>query len=254
MSVKTLAANGLRKIMYGRPPHADNIGLWGYWDQSKAWGIRLPYYHFKEAHLFDLLHGTDTRAAVVRNDYNEQPEGFEYGTFYTPSWTSEIRNSFEFVRGLLGNEFDEYVFVDVGCGKGKAMLVWQQLLNKASIVADVCGVEYSSALSSVAKSNFAKMFKMECKLVVTDASTLDFEQFGSRLILYMSNPFHGEVLRNFLTNLAQKEAIIIYNNPWHPGYFRKELYELIHETRGWHNCLKTKFFRTKPSRQTIPPS
>jgi hypothetical protein len=94
VSARTLITSLLRTLLYGRPPSPDTIGQWGYLDQTKTWGIRLPYYHFTQAHLFDLLHGTDTRLAVLKNSYTETPAGFENGTFYTPSWTSEIKASY----------------------------------------------------------------------------------------------------------------------------------------------------------------
>jgi SAM-dependent methyltransferase len=247
VSARTLITSRLRTLLYGRPPSPDAIGQWGYRDQTKTWGIRLPYYHFTQAHLFDLLHGTDTRLAVVKNSYTETPAGFENGTFYTPSWTSEIKASFEFLRNLLGGEFDKYAFVDVGCGKGKVMLVWQYLLNKNSIEAAVYGVEYSHALSNIAKSNFLKMFGKECDLIVADAASIDLSRFGRKLIVYMYNPFHGETLERFLTKLAPMEAIVVYNTPWHSSAFKEQLYELIYETHGWHNLLRTKFFRTRHS-------
>jgi hypothetical protein len=225
----TSITSRLRTLLYGRPPSPDAIGQWGYRDQTKTWGIRLPYYHFTQAHLFDLLHGTDTRLAVVKNSYTETPAGFENGTFYTASWTSEIKASFEFLRNLLGGEFDKYAFVDVGCG------------------AAVYGVEYSHALSNIAKSNFLKMFGKECDLIVADAASIDLSRFGRKLVVYMNNPFHGETLERFLTKLAPMEAIVVYNTPWHSSAFEEQLYELIYETHGWHNALRTKVFRTRHS-------
>lgn len=93
------------------------IKNWGLWDQTAAWGIMLPVAYFRDVFLFDVMHRTDTRLSVVNNRYSEQPSNFAHGKFYAPSWTSEIKRSFENVRALLGIEFDHHTFVESVAGR-----------------------------------------------------------------------------------------------------------------------------------------
>ena len=69
--------------------------------------------------------------------FGAEPPGFAEGTFYMASWTSEIDWAFRETRTLLGEDFDAFAFVDVGCGKGKAVLRWLDRLQGKKLLQSV---------------------------------------------------------------------------------------------------------------------
>jgi ubiquinone/menaquinone biosynthesis C-methylase UbiE len=43
--------------------------------------------------------------------------------------------------------------VDLGCGKGKVILVWKNFLTKNRLTNNIIGVEYDNSLLSICKNN-----------------------------------------------------------------------------------------------------
>ena len=124
-------------------------GLDDYWRMFKARGLRLPPTYFLNTHLFDLLHGTDTSFWLPRAAHASEPVNFDHGIYYMASWTSEIKRSFRFLSSV-DSRFSEFSFLDIGCGKGKVNIVWQQLLKRIGKVQPVCGIDYYEPLVRVA--------------------------------------------------------------------------------------------------------
>jgi len=123
-------------------------------------------------------------------------------------------------REMLANlkiEFQRYVFIDIGSGKGRALLM----------AADypflrIVGVELMPDLHHVAQKNIAnyksdsqKSFSLES--VCCDAATFEFP--SEPPVLYLFNPLPKAGLVSLLENLEQsllthpRPAFILYHNP-----------------------------------------
>lgn len=120
-------------------------------------------------------------------------------------------------------------FVDIGCGKGKAMLV-------ASLFpfAKLEGVELSKKLVQECQENFDLASLQRRKIpdhevVCSDALTYDFPE--TDLVVYLFNPFGRTVLKKVLFNLQQsieahqRKVVIIYCNAIH--------YDCLDEGSDW---------------------
>lgn len=225
-----------------RRPRKQRTQSWGYWGMTKTLGVRFAFSYFFQSHLFDLVHGTDTCATISQEQYIAKPTSFEDGTFYFASWTSEILNSFNVVRKLLGSAFSQYTFIDVGCGKGKVPLVWQREMAKAGIASNVIGVDYYAPLITIAEQNHLKLFTGTGQFHVADAATYDFSEFGRKLIIYLYNPFNDVILGRLTRNLDNVTAIVIYNNPVHASVLMEHGYRLIYEKMGRYGITTTMIF------------
>nr|WP_315194007.1 methyltransferase domain-containing protein [uncultured Aquabacterium sp.] len=212
-----------------------------YWRMLVKRGMRLPINYFLNAHLFDLIHKTDTHTWLPKEAHIEKPPNFQEGTFYMTSWSSEIRRSFDALleRDLLN---EDYVFMDIGCGKGKVCLTWQLLdeknnNNKATII----GIDYYEPLIDIARKNHLQVFKTDGNYSVEDATSFDFKKTKKRLVAYLYNPFSESILKKVADNFPSN-TIVIYNNPIHSKTLTECGFEVIYEHSGWHQNTQTLIF------------
>ena len=205
-------------------------------------GLRLPVSYFLNAHLFDLVHKTDTHTWVPKETYETRPPNFDAGVLYMTSWTSEIKRTYNF---LLRNDFlsENYVFLDLGCGKGKVCLLWRLLERKnGREVADIAGLDYYEPLVEVARANHRTMFNEVGNFVVSDVTDFDLSGFGRRLILYAYNPFDAQIVAKIANRLCPG-TLFVYSNPVHSEVLLRSDFEVVFEHSGWHPTARTKIFR-----------
>ena len=154
-------------------------------------------------------------------------------------------NSFRVVKAFLGDSLRKYAFVDVGCGKGKALLVWKEELDKLKIESVVAGIEYYDPLAEIARRNYQKLFANGSYIYTDEATKFNYRQFGDRLIIHIFNPFDDLILRKFLAGLVGLNAIIIYLNPVHKDVILEFGYDVIYEKRGWNLATWTVIFASR---------
>jgi SAM-dependent methyltransferase len=208
----------------------------------RKYGLRLPFNYFINAHLFDLIHRTDTHTWLPKHCYTETPLNFDSGVLYMSSWTSEIVRSFTVLerRHVLSKP---YVFIDVGCGKGKACLTWaMRRKNSHNRPIRIVGIDYYKPLVDVAKRNFKKVFNTEGEFYVANAENFDFRRFNALLVVYLYNPFDRPIIERLLEKLPLG-TVVIYNNPVHGEAFLKYGFTLLHETHGWHPNVCSMIFK-----------
>jgi predicted RNA methylase len=92
----------------------------------------------------------------------------------------------------------EYVFVDLGCGKGRALLLASRFPFQRAL-----GVEISAFLAGVAEENVRRFqdHAQRCHtldVLCQDASTYELPR--DRLVLHLYNPFGAEIMRTVVAN------------------------------------------------------
>jgi SAM-dependent methyltransferase len=120
-------------------------------------------------------------------------------------------------------------FVDLGCGKGRALIIAHQ-----EGFTDLVGVDFSSALCRAARRNLDRL-GVTASVLTMDARTFVFPQEPSVVFLY--NPFGPGILRDVLRNAAsQQPRIFVYVNPLHETVFgRLTLVRSGHKLRVFAN-------------------
>ena len=159
----------------------------------------------KEA--FDARFGTDTAAPVFKGDH--KPGAYFY-VATTASLIYEILNS-------LALPPDAFAFVDMGSGKGRALLVASEFA-----FAKIVGIELSPHLQRIAVENIERYspvsqqctaFQLHCMDVV------DYRYGKEPLVLFLFDPFGRETLRRVIANLEAslkakpREAYVVYVYP-----------------------------------------
>ncbi len=125
------------------------------------------------------------------------------------------------------------VFVDLGCGKGRALLMAMRRPIKK-----VVGVEYDKQCLDIARSNLANAQGPELALIHGLAQEFDFSE-ASCLFLY--NPFGEQTLREVMqsltTSLKEKPRRfqIVYLNPQHNNAIEET--RLFNNTENWPTSI-----------------
>ena len=104
----------------------------------------------------------------------------------------------DFCHGLSAFHGDraETTFVDLGCGKGRALI-----LAAEAGFGNVEGVEFSSVLSSIARKNILKLRIANASILTGDAAEYQFTR--PHILLFMFNPFDASVMRVVAENIVK---------------------------------------------------
>ena len=109
------------------------------------------------------------------------------------------------------------VFVDIGCGKGRVLILAAQYPFRRII-----GVEIARPLAAAAVRHVARMRRAACgDVTVWNGRASQFPIPRDATVLYLFNPFHGRELRDVLERLRRsleaspRRVHLIVNNPVH---------------------------------------
>jgi SAM-dependent methyltransferase len=147
---------------------------------------------------FDRSFGTDTAGSVAPENLGiAEQTARERAILYLPSPARVTR----WMLDHVGVEHCDFSFVDLGCGKGRVLLVASEYPFQR-----VVGVDISAELSAIARANAAKhrarsRSRTEIAVVTTDATQFDFPK--SNLLLHLYHPFDPTVTDAVLSNLER---------------------------------------------------
>jgi SAM-dependent methyltransferase len=165
--------------------------------------------------LFDGEHGTDT-ARIVGPAALDVPD---VALEHTNRYEAVAAQTFSSIMRDLQIAHEQFVFVDMGCGKGRALLLAASFPFK-----QIVGVDISAILTGVALKN-VKTFKGEprrcnqIQLVCTDASS--YEPPLEKLVVFFYNPFDEHIMRLVLANIEKslhefpRKIYVLYHHPVH---------------------------------------
>lgn len=207
----------------------------------KSRGFRLVADYFLEVHFFDLKNKVDTRGVVWTKDYKLEHENLKHGVEYMPSWTRELKRIYKHLDSMELLK-KPYVFLDIGCGKGKACLYWRKLDETRGGACESCvGIDYYEPLVKVARQNSVEMFGDKGDFQCLEATNYPYSEMGSQLVAYMYNPFDQNVMIRVVQEMP-KGAILIYTNPLHNDLIQASGFTTIASWRGWHPNLNTRCY------------
>lgn len=132
----------------------------------------------------------------------------------------------------------EFIFVDLGSGKGRALLLASEYSFR-----EIIGVEVQPELHKIAQDNVARFNSSARKCNRISSFCMDAREFvfpEEPLIIYLFNPFPDYVMEAVLRNLREsllecpRDAFVLYNTPWDEKVFANlEFLEKIHERENF---------------------
>ncbi len=163
---------------------------------------------------FDAQHGTETSRRVQLFELALSSPNAGEAVHYWPAHVRQIRATFD----ALHVDASQRVFIDIGAGKGRVLLVASELPFQK-----LYGVEFSPELFEDAQRNVARYDggtqQHRIELVCADATEWDFPPQPSVFFLY--HPFGAPVMTRFIDRLLQshaaspREISVIYLNHQH---------------------------------------
>jgi SAM-dependent methyltransferase len=110
-----------------------------------------------------------------------------------------VREEFEEMMGSLPRDVSSFCFIDIGSGKGRALV-----LAARHPFAEVIGIELSASLHRIAEQNIRKVapsLRGRVKLINQDARQFAFPVMAT--VIFLFNPFGEEVMREVVRNVER---------------------------------------------------
>jgi SAM-dependent methyltransferase len=148
--------------------------------------------------IYDVMHHVDTRRFVSIMDMEDSNANILEGRPYmaTPPHTSET------LFRWINWDTKGTTFIDIGCGKGSVLLTAAADRRFKRII----GVEYSAALSQIAKNNIeqyrGRLQTHKIDVITGDAAEFQFPD--GPLMVYFFNPFRDVTMDAVLKNLNRR--------------------------------------------------
>ena len=162
---------------------------------------------------FDRQHGTDTTRIVQTKDRSGRPVNW-----YETASATAIAAAID----AIGIEPASYTFMELGCGKGKPLLIAANRPFRRLI-----GVDVDPSCLAIAKRNTEICgLSDRVELVAADVTELDIP--SGPLLIYLYNPFPGHVLRIVLQRVATRLATA--SDPIALIYMHPRCIELVEES------------------------
>lgn len=163
-------------------------------------------------HPYDQLHGTDTSGYVTPDRLYSDPKVASQSQAYLGTQPSIVRK----VLAQLPDAH-RYAFVDIGCGKGRPLLIASEFAFK-----EIVGVEMSPILAQYAARNagiIKRKFPDRADIKIATENAASYKPTANRIVFFYYHAFGREVFEAFVKNLEDQlsqtveHAFFIYLNP-----------------------------------------
>lgn len=192
--------------------------------RGEAAGER-PLAAVQARHPFDVRYGVETDGLI----WGEQmawgeavrTEAGRAGAFWATGYYGVAPSVFWAVLDRLALDWERYSFVDIGCGKGRALLLALRYPFRRAV-----GVELSPELAAVAQRNLLQMrapWRLDVPAEAFAGDATSFQLPDGPALLYFYHPFAAPVMRTFLEHVrreagrrgsgAADEIYLLYMNP-----------------------------------------
>ena len=172
---------------------------------------------------FDIRYGTDTMGWVQKTDLALKSKNRRHSSKYQ---ATKFR---PFMKFMAEVHFPpDSVFVDVGCGKGRVLLMASRYQ-----FAKIIGIEFDPCLAEIARTNinrYRAITNRKIAVEVVCGDILDYQIKGDENVWFLYNPFDEVVLRRFLRKLQEsllkhpRKIWLIYHVPRHQRTVKLEMF------------------------------
>jgi SAM-dependent methyltransferase len=165
--------------------------------------------------LFDALHGVDTGGVVELWDLHVDNANRRFGVDYIGVDPEEFRSA----MSALDIAYQEFVFVDLGSGKGRALLLAAEFPFRR-----IVGAEFAPELHRAAERNIARYARDARSCCSFELYCIDAAEFplpAEPLVIFLYNPFDRPVMQQVARNVraawrsSGQEVYVVYLNPFH---------------------------------------
>lgn len=173
---------------------------------------------------FDLRHRVNTATPMSQRQLFGRNHSSDLHR-YVASTFDVMRSTLDYVSML--HDLSECGFVDLGSGKGKALIAASRYPFKS-----LQGVELSARINAIACANL-KRLGLDKRVALFEGAAADYSFQPHERIIYFFNSFSGDALHSLLNNLAASPRIgpgvLIYTNPTERSDIEKYFTCIHHE-------------------------
>jgi SAM-dependent methyltransferase len=175
-------------------------GVWGTLRVMASRGLGRKGASAVMVHPFDEEFGVETSGLIGGGELAGGGANDRYNTAYhgvPPVRFREALKRWEQTPGT--GAVGEYAFVDVGCGKGRAVMMASEMPFREAL-----GVELNAGLVAVAESNLQQWDELglrKCPSRVLQGDATEFVLPDAPLLVYLYNPFRAPVMKLLLERL-----------------------------------------------------
>lgn len=184
--------------------------------------------------------GIRTFGAYAPDELSIEADSKMGGHLYQPS-SSVI---FERAMSVLPFNFSDKVFIDIGSGKGRAMILAAEAGFKK-----VIGVEYASELNDIAHINIERVQSRfpNTQFELHEGDALKYDIAEEVDIIYLFNPFDEDTIIKLAEKLKPvfartKKVYLVYVHPIHCSVFKSAFGKAIATVNNWKGIADVAVF------------
>ncbi len=229
-------------------------------------GLRRVADQITQVDMYDFINSLNTRQILSGDEFLSTLGDVDAPSImhYQPIYTAAIRNP---LRYLVDNfpvvGASSACFLDLGCGRGKALHVARRVLHHATII----GVDLHADLLRSAASNLRLpvLYKTDGqpknetyianeskeKLLCGNVNNVSYDEMLNKfdaLIILNKNSFDKYTTENTIKKIRDacngKSVFYVYSNPVFEALLKG--YACIFKMRGWHKNWNTNVFDISP--------
>ena len=183
---------------------------------------------------WDLFYRVDTCGEIPLLDLNFKNEHKTAGLEYQSHHPGIIRDGLR----SLGIRYEDYSFIDFGCGKGRVLLIASEFPFRR-----ITGLEFAPQLAECARQNL-KTYRGRkrrcCDIETVTGDATEYELPPEPQLLYFYSPFAPSVLREVINNIdaslqrRPRELLVLFSGimPMRDlGFGARPQYERLQRTR-----------------------
>ena len=200
---------------------------------ASNWGLRIGFFTLKQELRGEKKYGINTTSANDLSEFQIKGNQLVHATEYMPVNYFTIEN----VLGHLPENAKHGMFLDIGCGKGRALCVAAAYGFKK-----LYGIDFAKQLIDESEKNLALIKtcypSIQYELSWSDISTLEINKDVSTIFLF--NPFDEVLMKNIIrkinSSLQQypRELYVLYCSPRHEELFFADGYDVLYRIRKYN--------------------
>ena len=187
------------------------------------WNVRIATHIILREIKGEKKYGINTTGSDELNNLEERGIDIEHATIYMPASYDLMEEMFS-----KANVSSSIHFIDIGCGKGRALCVAAHFGVKK-----ISGIDFSKEFCAAAKQNLLitqqQYPSLAFKIYHNDAFYFDIPDDAD--FIFMFNPFDDVIMSGVIENIelslerVPRKITIIYSNPLQKHLFLEQGYQ-----------------------------
>lgn len=179
-------------------------------------------YSYLYDYYFDIKFSIETHSWVEVDELDIEENKKKHAVLYQATRVLPLRRLFKEL-----NFPQDITFVDIGCGKGRVLLIASEFGFK-----EVIGIEFSSLLCSIAEKNittYSEQTNSKTSFLVLNLDILNYQYNDNEDVFFLYNPFDEIILEKVIQKITaslkrrNRRIWMIYANAIHKDIIENNL-------------------------------